>query len=216
MRNTLFLSAISLGLLISVSLFHGDGLFHGSSAAAIAQNTSRQPEQAVSESANKQVLAELFTSQGCSSCPPADAFLAKLAREPGVIAISRPVTYWDRLGWKDSLARSANDRLQRRYAARGLPGSGVYTPELVINGSAATIGSRSVSARSLIAQAQVRARRARRAQSTGHRHRQGLANQSGVQSAAKREDDILQPQGCRCANQIYGAGEQENGEYRIG
>ncbi|QCB55038.1 DUF1223 domain-containing protein [Sphingopyxis sp. PAMC25046] len=92
-------------------------------------------------SPNRPVLVELFTSQGCSSCPPADQLLEKLDGEGGVVAISRPVTYWDRLGWKDTLARPANDGLQRRYAARGLPGSGVYTPEAVVQGRAATVGS---------------------------------------------------------------------------
>ncbi|MFN4021217.1 MAG: DUF1223 domain-containing protein, partial [Erythrobacter sp.] len=70
---------------------------------------------AVAQSAAGPVVAELFTSQGCSSCPPADAVAARLARDPGVLVISRPVTYWDRLGWKDSLGRKENTRLQRQY-----------------------------------------------------------------------------------------------------
>src|SRR3546814_12349614 len=70
------------------------------------------------------VLIELFTSQGCSSCPPADALFAKLAKEPGIVAISRPVTYWDRLGWKDTLPRPENTALQRAYGARIISGRG--------------------------------------------------------------------------------------------
>lgn len=70
------------------------------------------------------VAVELFTSQGCSSCPPADAVMEKLARDPRVVAITRPVTYWDRLGWKDTLARPANTELQRDYTKRGIPGAG--------------------------------------------------------------------------------------------
>src|SRR3546814_5758521 len=96
------------------------------------------------------VLVELFTSQGCSSCPPADRLLARLDGEDGVVAVSRPVTYGDRLGWKDTLARSGNDRLQRDYAARGIPGSGVYTPEEVVQGAAAEVGSEENALRDLI------------------------------------------------------------------
>ena len=99
------------------------------------------------------VVVELFTSQGCSSCPPADALLAALAREPGVVAITRPVTYWDRLGWKDTLAREDNTALQRAYAARGGAGAGVYTPQAVVQGGAAMVGSRGQQLRQTIAAA---------------------------------------------------------------
>ncbi len=97
------------------------------------------------------VLVELFTSQGCSSCPPADRVLEKINHQTAVVAISRPVTYWDRLGWKDTLARPANDARQRRYAARGLPGGGVYTPEAVVQGRQAVVGSEEAQLRRLIA-----------------------------------------------------------------
>lgn len=99
------------------------------------------------------VVAELFTSQGCSSCPPADAVAATLAREPGVLVISRPVTYWDRLGWKDSLGREENARLQRRYGDHAFAGANIYTPQLVVDGAAQTIGSQETKARSLIGRA---------------------------------------------------------------
>lgn len=95
------------------------------------------------------VLLELFTSQGCSSCPPADRLAERLANEPGLVVISRPVTYWDRLGWKDTLASEANTELQRAYAATGLSGqNGVYTPQLVIDGRYGTVGSREDEVRS--------------------------------------------------------------------
>lgn len=96
------------------------------------------------------VVAELFTSQGCSSCPPADAVAAELAENPDIIVVSRPVTYWDRLGWKDTLAKESNTDLQRNYAARGFAKAGVYTPQMVINGRAAAIGSRGYKVRELI------------------------------------------------------------------
>jgi hypothetical protein len=97
------------------------------------------------------VAVELFTSQGCSSCPPADALFERLVREPNVIPITRPVTYWDRLGWKDTLAREANTNLQRAYAAKGGEGAGVYTPQAVVQGGSGVVGSSEAKLRSLIA-----------------------------------------------------------------
>jgi hypothetical protein len=87
------------------------------------------------------VAVELFTSQGCSSCPPADALLEALSKQPNIIAITRPVTYWDRLGWKDTLASEANTKLQTAYAAKGLEGAGVYTPQAVVQGENGAVGS---------------------------------------------------------------------------
>ncbi|MGN6619486.1 MAG: DUF1223 domain-containing protein [Sphingomonas sp.] len=99
------------------------------------------------------VVVELFTSQGCSSCPPADAIMARLAQQAGVVAITRPVTYWDRFGWKDTLARPANTQLQQAYAARHILGAGVYTPQAVIDGRTGTVGGREAQINALIAQA---------------------------------------------------------------
>jgi hypothetical protein len=99
------------------------------------------------------VAVELFTSQGCSSCPPADALLEELSKQPNIVVITRPVTYWDRLGWKDTLASEANTQLQRRYAAKGLAGAGVYTPQTVIQGENGAVGSdRSAIARLIAAE----------------------------------------------------------------
>jgi hypothetical protein len=86
------------------------------------------------------VLVELFTSQGCSSCPPADEFLERLAREPAIVAISRHVTWWDRLGWRDTLARREDSQRQRAYAARH--GDEAYTPQAVVQGRVLLIGGR--------------------------------------------------------------------------
>lgn len=99
------------------------------------------------------VVVELFTSQGCSSCPPADAVLARLAQAPNVVAISRAVTYWDRLGWKDTLGREANTELQRAYARRGGEGAGVYTPQAVVQGGKALVGAREAALKALILEA---------------------------------------------------------------
>lgn len=90
--------------------------------------------------AGPRAVVELFTSQGCSSCPPADRLLVELSRDPDVIALSFPVDYWDYLGWKDTLAHAAFTARQRLYAAaRG--DRQVYTPQAVVNGMSASIGS---------------------------------------------------------------------------
>jgi len=84
-------------------------------------------------------VLELFTSQGCSSCPKADALLNDLAENPALLTLSYHVDYWDYLGWKDELASPDNSRRQREYNARG-DGS-VYTPQLIFNGEQALVGS---------------------------------------------------------------------------
>ena len=85
-------------------------------------------------------VVELFTSQGCSSCPPADAFLGELAKRPDVLALSEHVDYWDYLGWKDPFASSENTQRQRAYSRR--LGSGyVYTPQMVVQGTGQIAGT---------------------------------------------------------------------------
>ena len=83
---------------------------------------------------------ELFTSQGCSSCPAADALLGKLAKRDDVIALSLPVDYWDYLGWKDTLASPKFTERQRAYA-KALGDGMVYTPQAVVNGLTHVNGS---------------------------------------------------------------------------
>src|ERR1700710_1192080 len=90
--------------------------------------------------ADPRAVVELFTSQGCSSCPPADKILGELAKDPSVIALSMPIDYWDYLGWKDTLADSRFSARQKAYShARG--DRDVYTPQMVVNGSTHVIGS---------------------------------------------------------------------------
>ena len=87
------------------------------------------------------IVVELFTSQGCSSCPPADALMGELLKQPNVIGLTLNVDYWDYLGWRDTLASAEYSRRQRAYAqARG--DGQVYTPQMVINGQAHVVGSR--------------------------------------------------------------------------
>src|SRR5947209_14528080 len=91
-------------------------------------------------SADPRAVVELFTSQGCSSCPAADKLLGELAKDPNVIALSLPIDYWDYLGWKDTLADSRFTARQKAYSrARG--DRDVYTPQVIVNGSAQAIGS---------------------------------------------------------------------------
>ena len=90
-------------------------------------------------STNKTVL-ELFTSQGCSSCPPADALLARLGKNPDLVTLSYSIDYWNYLGWHDTLSSSANSERQREYA-RGRGDGKVYTPQIVVNGLAHVNGS---------------------------------------------------------------------------
>jgi hypothetical protein len=92
------------------------------------------------EAASVRSVVELFTSQGCSSCPPADRILADLARDPNVLAMSFPVDYWDYIGWKDTLAAPAHTLRQEAYAKTSGRGQ-VYTPQAVVNGLADAVGS---------------------------------------------------------------------------
>ncbi len=93
-----------------------------------------------SAGADPRAVIELFTSQGCSSCPPADKLLGQLALDPSLIAVSLPIDYWDYLGWKDTLADPRNSARQRAYShVRG--DRDVYTPQVVVNGSAHALGS---------------------------------------------------------------------------
>src|ERR1700688_3537121 len=78
------------------------------------------------------VVVELFTSQGCSDCPPADQFLTELAKRKDVVALTLPVTYWDMLGWKDTFASEANTIRQKAYA-KVMGRSGVYTPQIIVD-----------------------------------------------------------------------------------
>lgn len=113
MRNALTLAA----LLLAASAF---------AAPAFAADAARP------------TVIELFQSQGCSSCPPANAALVRYADRPDWLALTFAVTYWDRLGWKDSFGRP--EFTERQYAYARSLGGDVYTPEVVVNGRAAGVG----------------------------------------------------------------------------
>ncbi len=86
------------------------------------------------------IVVELFTSQGCSSCPPADALLRDLAQRRDLLALGFHISYWDRLGWKDPLSNPAATERQKAYARR-FTGGQVYTPQIVVDGTSEMVGS---------------------------------------------------------------------------
>jgi hypothetical protein len=96
-------------------------------------------------------VLELFTSQGCDSCPPADKLLSELAKDPAIIALTVAVDYWDYLGWKDTLALAGHGNRQRAYArVRG--DRDVFTPQVIVSGSAQALGSDKAQVERAIAQ----------------------------------------------------------------
>jgi hypothetical protein len=113
--------------------------------------------EAAADSARTPIIVELFTSEGCSSCPPADQFLSKLEAQqpvPGVqiIAIEEHVDYWNQLGWHDPFSSADWTERQRKYA--DVLGNGnVYTPQMIVNGAAEFVGSRERNGQNAIEQA---------------------------------------------------------------
>jgi len=139
MPRTLIAITLTLGLAL-ISVF------------AVQSASSARPSKV--SAPDSPVLIELFTSQGCSSCPPADKLAQRLNREENLVVISRPVDYWDRLGWKDTFALEENTDLQFTYYDRGLAGNnGVYTPQTVVAGAMGEVGSRETALRRMIARA---------------------------------------------------------------
>ena len=150
----LALVALSAGLWVDpgASLAQQDlgGLVGGSTSSFAQSSPSRDPAELDSQqmktegrrtpTALRRAVLELFTSQGCSSCPAADALLKRLADRGDVIALSLSVDYWDYLGWKDTLASPKFTERQRAYARTRGDGA-IYTPQLVVNGMAHVNGS---------------------------------------------------------------------------
>ncbi len=120
------------------------------SAASLPADAQGQPKTVI----------ELFTSQGCSSCPPADKLLGKLAKRGDIIALTLPVDYWDYLGWKDTLARPAYSARQRAYAKTRGDGQ-VYTPQAVIDGVYHVVGSQASSIERAISKSKEKFKNAR-------------------------------------------------------
>ncbi len=108
-------------------------------SAPLSENAEAATPSAAKAGASNPVVVELYQSQGCSSCPPANAALNAIADRPGVIALSFAVTYWDRLGWKDSFADKAYTQRQYDYA-HALGNANVATPQIIINGKTVITG----------------------------------------------------------------------------
>ena len=108
--------------------------------AAAAVTATPGTKEAAAAAHPRPAVVELFTSQGCSSCPPAETFLGELAQRPDVLALAFHVDYWDDLGWRDRFASSQATQRQSVYA-KSLRRSSVYTPQIVIDGSADYVGS---------------------------------------------------------------------------
>lgn len=111
-------------------------LFLSCALALLAFNTAATAQ-------SRPILVELFTSEGCSDCPPADALLAKIAGErKDVIVLSEHVDYWNYLGWSDPFSSAASTQRQQDYAQR-FRGEGPYTPQMVVDGTRQFVGSNS-------------------------------------------------------------------------
>ncbi|MCF6302630.1 MAG: DUF1223 domain-containing protein, partial [Devosiaceae bacterium] len=103
---------------------------------------------------NPVAVVELFTSQGCASCPPADAFLVEIQQRPDVLALAYHVDYWDYIGWEDTFGSPAHSDLQRAYA-ESWGKNRIFTPQMVINGAADFVGSDRSGIEAEIARAQL-------------------------------------------------------------
>ena len=129
-------------------------LYFGTSSAPASAPENERAEAEVAKSepvADSLIVLELFTSQGCSSCPPADALLEELAAEEGVLALSFHVDYWNYLGWADPFSSPYYSARQRTYTEQLR--SRTYTPQLVVNGREEMIGSRRAEVTAALARA---------------------------------------------------------------
>jgi hypothetical protein len=141
-----FVQAAAVVLLACAGVAVGAGALALGTVARRSPGSSPLPEARADEPARRSpagngvAVVELFTSEGCSSCPPADAVLAELAGDPRVFALSFHVDYWDELGWPDRFASPEATSRQRVYAA-AFGARGLYTPQLVVGGTDGFTGS---------------------------------------------------------------------------
>jgi hypothetical protein len=142
MKTATLFALMSIGALAS-----------GCQQQAEIAGTAQAETPAIAATAANPIVVELYQSQGCSSCPPANAAVNAAADQPGVIALSFAVTYWDRLGWKDIFADKAYTQRQYDYA-HALGNANVATPQIIINGKSAITGIKSGELAKSIAAAQ--------------------------------------------------------------
>ena len=113
----------------------------GTALGLVALVVLVQSTSAESMRARPKAVVELFTSQGCAQCPPADALLTGLAEEDDVVALAYHVDYWDYVGWEDTFGNGDFSDRQRAYA-KSWGSSRIYTPQMVVNGAKGVVGSR--------------------------------------------------------------------------
>ncbi len=126
---------------LSISLLTAPLLLLSCQQAEISGKAKAAAQLAAKQSSTGPVVVELFQSQGCSSCPPANAALNAIADRSDVIALNFSVTYWDRLGWKDVFGDPEYTQRQYNYAS-ALGDSNVYTPQVILNGKRAIVGNK--------------------------------------------------------------------------
>lgn len=136
---------------VLLTVLAGGAAFATHEAPALRQ-AGKEPTGASHSATARPVLVELYQSQGCSSCPPANANLNAIAGRPDVVALSFGVTYWDQLGWKDSFAKPQFTERQWEYA-RFNHRANVATPQIWVNGRETIVGSNAAELGSLIAHA---------------------------------------------------------------
>jgi hypothetical protein len=138
------------------------------------------------------VVVELFTSQGCSSCPPADQILTRLAQRRGVLAMTLPVNYWDMLGWKDTLASEATTNRQKAYAAT-MGHGGVYTPQMIVDGTSDLVGNKDVAIEAAIEkhEAEIEASQARLEAFTDAREAANEAREEALEEAYQARAQLV-------------------------
>jgi hypothetical protein len=143
-KNRVFIQRVAFIAIASLLVFSIWALTGSWAAQDTDQKNTTAAEQNI-------VVMELFTSQGCSSCPPADALLAEYAsaHDMRIIPISFHVDYWNRLGWTDPFSSSAYSARQKWYS-QYLPEHGVFTPQLVVNGKSETVGNNRNAVKNLV------------------------------------------------------------------
>lgn len=124
--------------------------------AMLAASPALADEERSATSRDVSGVVELFTSQGCSSCPPAGELLTRFSAERDLVALAYHVDYWDYIGWQDTHGSRENTERQRAYA-KALGKGGIYTPQMVVNGQRGTVGSREADIRKALQETSLRA-----------------------------------------------------------
>jgi hypothetical protein len=125
--------------------------FHMAAAVWLGAVSAASAQSATTSDGQRAVVVELYTSQGCSSCPPADAVLSRLATRDDVIALALHVDYWDYIGWADEFASPSYTMRQKAYAAANGART-IYTPQVIVDGTDQLVGAREAQLSQLISQ----------------------------------------------------------------